>query len=60
MNSAMISLDSNQSSIYFDANDEHVAKLKAGMSVYATIDTGHERTLAGLLGLGATTDQGKD
>ena len=26
-------------------------KLKAGMSVYATIDTGHHRSLAGLLGL---------
>jgi membrane fusion protein (multidrug efflux system) len=37
--------------IYFDANDPLVAKLKAGMSVYATIDTGHRRTLAGLLGL---------
>jgi len=28
-----------------------VKKLKAGMSVYATIDTGHKRSLAGLLGL---------
>jgi len=28
-----------------------VKKLKAGMSVYATIDTGHKRTLAGLFGL---------
>jgi len=37
--------------IYFDQNDPTVAKLKAGMSVYATIDTGHRRTLAGLLGL---------
>ena len=36
--------------IYFDANDPFVKKLKAGMSVYATIDTGHKRTLAGLLG----------
>jgi membrane fusion protein (multidrug efflux system) len=37
--------------IYFDQNDPYVAKLKAGMSVYASIDTGHRRTLAGLLGL---------
>ena len=36
--------------IYFDENDPFVKKLKAGMSVYATIDTGHKRTLAGLLG----------
>jgi membrane fusion protein, multidrug efflux system len=39
--------------IYFDDNDPMVKKLKAGMSVYATIDTGHKRTLAGLLGLSA-------
>jgi membrane fusion protein (multidrug efflux system) len=37
--------------IYFDKDDKFVARLKAGMSVYATIDTGHKRTLAGLLGL---------
>jgi membrane fusion protein (multidrug efflux system) len=37
--------------IYFDKNDKFVAKLKAGMSVYATIDTNHRRSLAGLLGL---------
>ncbi|MBV8922496.1 HlyD family secretion protein, partial [Bradyrhizobium sp.] len=37
--------------IYFDQNDPYVARLKAGMSVYATVDTGHRRTLAGLLGL---------
>ena len=43
--------------IYFDKGDEYVAKLKAGMSVYATIDTGHKRTLAGLLGLSATANQ---
>jgi membrane fusion protein (multidrug efflux system) len=36
--------------IYFDKNDKFVAKLKAGMSVYATIDTNHRRSLAGLLG----------
>jgi membrane fusion protein (multidrug efflux system) len=37
--------------IYFDKDDAFVKKLKAGMSVYATIDTNHRRTLAGLLGL---------
>src|SRR4029453_16580807 len=36
--------------IYFDSNDKSVRKLKAGMSVYTTIDTGHRRSLAGLLG----------
>jgi membrane fusion protein, multidrug efflux system len=37
--------------IYFDKDDSFVKKLKAGMSAYATIDTGHKRTLAGLFGL---------
>jgi membrane fusion protein (multidrug efflux system) len=37
--------------IYFDKNDPMVARLKSGMSVYASIDTHHHRTLAGLLGL---------
>lgn len=37
--------------IYFDANDPMVRKLKAGMSSYVSIDTGHRRSLAGLLGL---------
>jgi membrane fusion protein, multidrug efflux system len=37
--------------VYFDQNDPFVKKLKAGMSAYATIDTGHKRTLASLLGL---------
>ena len=46
--------------IYFDKNDKYVRKLKAGMSVYATIDTGHKRTLAGLLGLSATANQHED
>lgn len=46
--------------IYFDESDKYVKKLKAGMSVYATIDTGHRRTLAGLLGLSATASQDKD
>ncbi|WGD52297.1 HlyD family secretion protein [Bradyrhizobium sp. CB1650] len=46
--------------IYFDEDDKYVKKLKAGMSVYATIDTGHQRSLAGLLGLSATANQDKD
>jgi len=37
--------------IYFDRNDKFVRKLKAGMSVYATIDTNHRRSLSALLGL---------
>ena len=36
--------------IYFDSNDKFVQKLKAGMSAYTTIDTGHRRSLAALLG----------
>jgi membrane fusion protein (multidrug efflux system) len=36
--------------IYFDKDDKFVQKLKAGMSVYATIDTNHRRSLAALLG----------
>ena len=46
--------------IYFDETDKYVRKLKAGMSVYATIDTSHRRSLAGLLGLSATANQDKD
>jgi membrane fusion protein, multidrug efflux system len=46
--------------IYFDDSDKFVKKLKAGMSVYATIDTGHQRSLAGLLGLSATANQDKE
>ena len=38
--------------IYFDSNDKFVQRLKAGMSVYTTIDTGHRRSLAALLGFG--------
>jgi len=34
-----------------------VKKLKAGMSVYATIDTGHQRSLAGLFGLAPVSAQ---
>ncbi len=37
--------------IYFDPNDKNVDRLKAGMSAYTTIDTGHRRSLAALLGL---------
>jgi membrane fusion protein, multidrug efflux system len=37
--------------IYFDSNDKYVQKLKAGMSAYTAIDTGHSRSLAALLGL---------
>ena len=36
--------------IYFDSNDKYVQKLKAGMSAYTTIDTGHRRTLAAMFG----------
>ncbi|MDE5442288.1 HlyD family efflux transporter periplasmic adaptor subunit [Bradyrhizobium sp. CSA207] len=46
--------------IYFDETDKYVRKLKAGMSVYATIDTGHQRSLAGLFGLAAAANQDKD
>ncbi|MDA9499602.1 HlyD family secretion protein [Bradyrhizobium sp. CCBAU 11357] len=46
--------------IYFDETDKYVRKLKAGMSVYATIDTGHQRSLADLLGLSATAGQDKE
>jgi membrane fusion protein (multidrug efflux system) len=37
--------------IYFDGTDKYVQKLKAGMSAYTTVDTGHRRSLAALLGL---------
>jgi membrane fusion protein, multidrug efflux system len=36
--------------IYFDRDDKYVQKLKAGMSAYTSIDTGHRRSLAALLG----------
>ncbi|MGB3865514.1 MAG: HlyD family secretion protein [Xanthobacteraceae bacterium] len=42
--------------IYFDKNDADVRRLKAGMSAYVSIDTGHKRTLAGLFGLGAARE----
>jgi membrane fusion protein, multidrug efflux system len=41
--------------IYFDSHDAYVQKLKAGMSAYATIDTGHRRSLAALLGFAPAT-----
>jgi membrane fusion protein (multidrug efflux system) len=37
--------------IYLDGNDAYVGRLKAGMSVTTSIDTGHRRSLAALLGL---------
>jgi membrane fusion protein (multidrug efflux system) len=43
--------------IYFDKDDKYVAKLKAGMSVNVAIDTGHRRTLAGLLGRAHAADK---
>ena len=46
--------------IYFDGRDRYVQKLKAGMSVYATIDTGHKRTFAGLLGLSSSAAAKED
>jgi membrane fusion protein (multidrug efflux system) len=36
--------------VYLDGHDKYVKKLKAGMSAYTTIDTGHRRSLAALLG----------
>jgi membrane fusion protein (multidrug efflux system) len=46
--------------IYFDRDDKFVRKLKAGMSAYATIDTGHKRSLAGLFGFGPAAAASKD
>jgi membrane fusion protein (multidrug efflux system) len=45
--------------IYFDSHDKYVEKLKAGMSAYTTIDTGHRRSLTALLGL-STAAAGQD
>jgi membrane fusion protein (multidrug efflux system) len=36
--------------ISFDSHDKYVQRLKAGMSAYTTIDTGHRRSLGALLG----------
>jgi membrane fusion protein, multidrug efflux system len=46
--------------IYFDSNDKYVRKLKAGMSAYTTIDTGHRRSLAGLLGFSSAAASKED
>jgi len=46
--------------IVFDDNDRTVRKLKAGMSAYVWIDTGHRRTLAGLIGLSPAAAQEND
>jgi membrane fusion protein, multidrug efflux system len=46
--------------IYFDSDDKYVRKLKAGMSAYATIDTGHKRSLAGLFGFGPAAAASQD
>ncbi len=43
--------------IYFDTDDASVRKLKAGMSSYVSIDTGHRRSLAGLFGSNAVAKQ---
>jgi len=43
--------------IYFNYDDKAVRKLKAGMSTYVWIDTGHRRSLAGLLGFSSATAQ---
>jgi membrane fusion protein (multidrug efflux system) len=37
--------------VTLDADDKMVRKLKAGMSSYVSIDTGHRRSLAAMLGL---------
>ncbi|CAN5489647.1 HlyD family secretion protein [soil metagenome] len=41
--------------IYFESNDAAVQKLKAGMSTYVWVDTGHRRSLAGLLGFSSAS-----
>ncbi|QWG23279.1 HlyD family secretion protein [Bradyrhizobium sediminis] len=46
--------------IYFDKNDKFVRKLKAGMSVYATIDTQHRRSLAALFGFAPAVTSKED
>jgi len=43
--------------IYFDQNDKFVARLKAGMSVDVSIDTGHQRSLGALLGRAHATEK---
>jgi membrane fusion protein, multidrug efflux system len=46
--------------IYFDSHDKDVQRLKAGMSAYTTIDTGHRRSLAAMLGLSAAAATKQD
>ena len=46
--------------IYFDKNDKFVQKLKAGMSVYASIDTNHRRSLSALLGFSPAVAANED
>jgi membrane fusion protein (multidrug efflux system) len=46
--------------IYFDSDDKYVRKLKAGMSGYTTIDTGHRRSLAALLGFSPAVAANED
>lgn len=41
--------------IYFESHDAAVQKLKAGMSTYVWVDTGHRRSLAGLLGFSSAS-----
>ncbi|MDR3468928.1 MAG: HlyD family secretion protein [Xanthobacteraceae bacterium] len=43
--------------IAFDKDDRMVRKLKAGMSAYVWIDTGHRRSLASLIGLAPASAQ---
>lgn len=43
--------------IYFDKTDKAVQKLKAGMSTYVWVDTGHQRSLASLLGFSSASAQ---
>jgi membrane fusion protein (multidrug efflux system) len=45
--------------IALDPADKMVRKLKAGMSSYASVDTGHQRSLAAMLGL-APADAAQD
>jgi membrane fusion protein (multidrug efflux system) len=46
--------------IYFDSHDKYVQRLKAGMSAYTTIDTGHRRSLAALLGFSPAAAANQD
>jgi membrane fusion protein (multidrug efflux system) len=46
--------------IYFDDNDKMVRKLKAGMSAYTSIDTGHHRSLAALFGFSSAVAAKED